>query len=191
MNVDIRTLVTVISIAAMSLTSEAKLDFGDFAKQKGGSKPATSRSAEKEKPEEKGDARVRTRLDTAQVKYTVNNLGNFIVSWNVGKNGRSQGTIINSHTQTYKNMEIREVWSVAYKGPRLTRDALAKLLIDNGEKKIGAWEIASDGNSGTEAVIFTVKVPADISADQLRAMSSVVAETADEVEEKLDGGDDL
>lgn len=191
-NMSVKPVVCAFFSVGIAVAATAKLDFGSFTKPTGGgSRPQSSETASEAESTPKGDATVRAMLDAEKIKYSVNDSGNFLVTWRVGDSGRTQLAVINSATESYEGFAIRQIWSVAYKGTRLPRNAMAQLLIDNGAKKIGAWELATNERNNSEWVVFTIKVPANLPAKQLRAMSSVVAEVADEMEEKLDGGDDL
>lgn len=153
--------------------------------------PAAAKDNEQGK---KGDPRVHKALRSAGVKYGINNVGNFKVTWDLPeKNGKKRDhmTIVNSETQKLGEFEVREIWAFAYKGPRLPRNLLAKYLIDNGNKKIGAWQLVQDKEKMQETLIFCVTVPADTEGSILRTISSTVAEVADAAEFELDGGDEF
>lgn len=139
-------------------------------------------------PKGKGDPRVKAALDAMGLKYTFRD-GDYVLSWTIEGN-RSHIVRIQGSTTQLEDFEIRQVWAIAYKGPRLSRGELARLLQDNESKKIGAWGIQQDDSAKIDYILFTAKVPADMSAKDLRRVTIAVAETADEAEKRLDGGDD-
>lgn len=138
----------------------------------------------------KGDPRIKRVLETLELKYSVDQDGDFkiIVEF---QDGRSQVAYINSETQTVGDFEIREVWSVAYIAEGyLDIDTANTLLLKNFEMKIGSWRLIPAGNN-TFLVAFCVQIAADCDPSSFSRTLGIVLEVADTMEEKLTGGDDL
>jgi len=154
--------------------------------------PAAPASAQ-EPPEEAraADPRVRQALDAVGWKYEVDRDGDFrvILSWQ--EDSRSQLVFVNSVTNTLEGLEVREVWSEGWRreGDTFPPAIAVRLLEANAGYKIGAWELRRAG--GAARAIFTARVPVSLSAEQLEAVVSTVAITADEMEKELLGTDDL
>ena len=60
------------------------------------------------------DMRVKTLLDAIGTNYEIDAEADFKLEWEYD-NGRTQIVYVNSNTEEYENMEIREVWSFAHK----------------------------------------------------------------------------
>ena len=131
------------------------------------------------------DNRVKNRLDSRDFKYKITDSGDFRIIVELD-NGRTQLLFVNSETETLNNMEIREVWSVGYKGS-MTAAVMRNMLRRSEKLKIGAWGINEAGDRG----YFTAKIPANLETDDLIKVIFVVGEAADELEKDVVGTDDL
>ena len=60
------------------------------------------------------DLRVQSALDDAGLKYTIDDDGDFRLLFGQ-EDDRSQLVWINSNTEEYGNMELREVWGIGYR----------------------------------------------------------------------------
>ena len=137
--------------------------------------------------EPKADSRVRTALDAADLKYKIDKDGDFKLQFTLDDD-RTHLVFVNSNTETYGNMEVREIWAAgAVSKGGFSRQKLETLLKKNGQYKVGAWHLTQDG----ERAIFTVVVSARASSDTLNSMVRLVAKTADALEEEWLGNDDL
>lgn len=132
------------------------------------------------------DASVAKRLDARGVKYQVDADGDYKVTYNYSKEGRTQLVFVSGGTQSVAGFTVREVFSPA---ARLSTDgvdgrrALA-LLEESRSNKLGAWETSGD------VLYFVIKLPDDVSAAQLEAAMDIAAETADDMEIQLTGDRD-
>lgn len=136
------------------------------------------------------DPRVKAALDKAGLKYEVTTDGDFKVLMRFDDT-RTQIILINSNTEKLKetNLEIREVYSAAYKtNGNLPPEVANQLMKDSQKRKIGAWELISMSN-GTSMAIFNAKVGADISGDNLEKVISLVGVRADVMEKELTSED--
>ena len=135
------------------------------------------------------DLRVQSALDDAGLKYTIDDDGDFRLLFGQ-EDDRSQLVWINSNTEEYGNMELREVWGIGYRAGEdgsLSRTQLLDLLKRNNTYKLGSWRLSSNGQN----VIFTITVDADADGETLDTVARYVADLTDELEKDWDGGDEL
>ncbi len=134
------------------------------------------------------DPRIKPILDAAEIKYELTKDGNYKVTLPVS-DGRTQLVIINSTVSKLTNMEIREVFSVGYKGTgSLPPEVALKMLKDSSKRDLGAWELlSSDTNS---LAVFNAKVPSDIAGKALIETILRVAVIADKMEKDVTNGKD-
>ncbi len=142
------------------------------------------------KQEPSADPRVAAALQAAEVKYQIDNDGDFRVGFEL-ESGRSQSCIIRSATYEFLGVEIREISSAGLvsQGPFDARTANI-LLQQNEQVKLGAWGVISD-NEDTHAALFTAKISADLPPAELLGVIMAVLTTADEMEARLSGRDDF
>lgn len=132
------------------------------------------------------DASVTTRLDARGVKYTVDEDGDYQVTYRYAEENRTQLAFVSGRTESIGGFEIREVFAPA---ARVDRDgvdgarALA-LMAESGTNKIGSWEIRGD------VLYMVIKLPDSVDASQLEAALDIVAELADNKEIELSGDRD-
>jgi hypothetical protein len=133
-----------------------------------------------------GDSRIRAALDELELEYTVDKDGDFKLTFSFDDD-RTQLLYINSGTETFKQLEIREVWSPAHKSSSAFSATLAnKLLVDSQKRKIGAWSTMKY-DDGSHLAIFVAKIDANADAQSLHAVIKAVVTTADAMEEDLTG----
>jgi len=142
-----------------------------------------------ERNKSKSDDRVRKLLDELGVQYSIDKDGNFktTVRWPVGRLDapRTKTVYINSSTETYEGIEVREVWAYGYEANGDFNAQVAnRLLEENGKKALGAWRKTSF-KDGTSVAGFCVSVAANCDKETLRAMRYYVAVTADGIEQKV------
>ncbi len=132
----------------------------------------------------KGDARVAALLDRLGLHYKLTDSGNYSITFDVGS-GRSQVAYIMGKTETYKGLEIREIWSRAGTFEELPEsDVMQKLLEDSAGEKIGFWSIEEADNGGW-TVYFSVKVPVYLKDADVRSLLELTANVGDEKEAEL------
>jgi hypothetical protein len=134
------------------------------------------------------DPRVGRALSQLEVRYEITSNGDYKVVFDLG-NGRSQVGFITSRTFEFAGFEFREVYSIGLRsfGPFNVKTANA-LLEQNEQLKMGAWGIVKDAQDNYLA-IFTAKVAANLSGQDLMSVLAAVLKTADEVERELGMGD--
>ena len=136
-----------------------------------------------------GDPRVQTALDKLKYKYTVNDNKAYELTFDL-KEKRSQLVFINSTTQTFSKMEMREVTSTAYKVKgKIPADQALRLLADNDKRVWGSWRTVEEGDF--TYVVYAVQVPADASAETLDKAIDAVMYTADDMENEITKADDF
>ena len=137
------------------------------------------------------DPRIKKSLDSLGIKYSVNSSNNYKVVYTMDKDAdRSQLVFIVSKTETYRSVELREIWSVAavldeYPG----EETIHYILNMNSTSKIGAWAI-EESDDGELWLLYTTKVPVALSPDELKDIVYFVAEVCDEMEAELVGDDE-
>ena len=138
-----------------------------------------------------GDPRVKVLLDQIGYKYELTASGDFKLIPIKTEDGRSQLVYVNSNTQQYSSLEIREVLSPAYlsTGP-LSAAVANRLLRENGEVKFGAWRVEIHNNGQKYLALFAVQIAANSDAETLRLAIKSVLLVADRMEKELTGTDD-
>ena len=134
------------------------------------------------------DLHIKNLLDELGLNYAIGDDRDFKLEFQYDS-GRSQVLFVNSTTEEYKNMEIREVWSFAHKEETPLPGWMANKLLESSDNaKWGAWEVTG---KGPYFVIFVVKLDAHCSAQTLSDAMKVVRNQADDMEKELNGADDF
>lgn len=136
------------------------------------------------------DSRVVAALDRQGIEYDVNDSGNVSVTYEQDE-GRSQTVYVMSATETYNDVEIREIWSNAgeFESEPSAED-LANLLVDSGKNKIGAWAL-EENDGGSYLLYYSMRFPAEVSDEALRMMLEFASSVADQAEmDFFDGADE-
>ena len=132
------------------------------------------------------DASVKKTLDKADLKYEIDEDGDFKMVIGL-EEGRTQLVFVYSSVLTYDGVNVRTIMSplkVADNREELSEDLLYQLLVENGENKIGSWEII-EAPDGKLMFQYVVKVPTDLNADDLRSLIGLAAVAADQIENKI------
>ena len=132
------------------------------------------------------DASVEKRLDRAGLKYEVDSDGDYKLTFNYTKEGRTQLVFVSGSTQSVSGLTVREVFSPA---GRVEKDGIGgqkalELLENSGTLKMGSWEIRGD------VLYFVIKVLDSATATELSSLLDIAAETADDKEIELSGEQD-
>jgi hypothetical protein len=132
---------------------------------------------------QKPDQRIVDNLKELNFKYKIKpDDGTF--QFTVPVNTRTQMIFVHSNTSIYDKLEIREVYSVIYQSPnKPDADKLATLLLDNSQKKLGAWELVYEDRN--YFLVFTAKIPAITDSTDLKSTIDIVASSADLMEQQL------
>jgi hypothetical protein len=150
------------------------------------------------------DVRVKAALDQIGYKYELTSDNDYklvpIQTEQAGTkpdgtpNWRSQLVYVNSNTEKYGSLEIREVLSPAFlsNGP-ISAEIANKLLKENNSVKLGAWRIVvinSGPNTGKYLLMFAAQISANSDAESLRLAIKSVILIADRMEKEITGADD-
>ncbi|HEX8139280.1 MAG TPA: hypothetical protein VF544_17085 [Pyrinomonadaceae bacterium] len=151
------------------------------------------------------DARVRAALDKIGYKYELNAANDYkLVPIETERAGtkadgtpvfRTQLVYVNSNTERYGTLEIREVLApvMIVPGP-LPADVANRLLRENNQVKLGAWRlvaITTGPNAGKSLAMFAAQINADADPESLRLTIKSVILIADRMEKELTGTDDF
>jgi len=171
-----------------SITAALALAFGGVAFAQ--APPAPPPSGQPAAPEsaKAPDARVEAHLKGAGLAYTLDG-GDFRLNYDL-PNGRSQLVWVASSTATLDKLEIRDVWSVAYRAKgALPYEMSLRLLMENARMILGAWQV----NQGTDEylVVFSAPIVATADAATLQEVIEVVTLSADRIEKELTGKDEF
>lgn len=134
------------------------------------------------------DPRVGADLKTAGLAYSIDG-GDYRLKYDLD-GGRSQLVWVASSTATLDKLEIRDVWSVAYRARgQLPHDMAMRLLTENARMILGAWQV----NQGKDEylVVFSAPVSATADASTLEEVIEVVTLSADRIENELTGKDEF
>jgi len=137
----------------------------------------------------KADPRVKAALVALKYKFTLTSSNNYQVEFTL-KDKRTQAVFINSATEKFGKLEIREVTSTAYKvqGALSAADA-NRLLLDNDKRKWGGWRTVEE--EGTTYVLYAVQLPATADAATLDNAIDAVMYTADDMEKEITKADEF
>jgi hypothetical protein len=150
------------------------------------------------------DTRVRVALEEIGYKYEMTDDNDYklvpIQTEESGKNAdgksiyRSQLVYINSNTEKYGALEIREILSPAFlsNGP-LSAAVANRLLRENNSVKLGSWRLVvinSGANAGKYLAMYAAQISADSDPESLRLTIKSVILIADRMEKELTGADD-
>ena len=132
------------------------------------------------------DYHIKNQLDEMDLNYEINEDGNFKIIRKYD-NGRTQLGMISSKTNTFHNVEVREIVSQAYrnsKGNTIPKSIANKLLEDASSKIMGAW-VRFEGTA-----VFVTRIDARASENTLLSALLITLKVADEMEEELSGDED-
>ena len=147
------------------------------------------------------DPRVKAALDEIGYKYELTENNNYrVIPIETEQTGtkpdgtpifRSQLVYVNSTTEKYGSLEIREVWSPAlYSAGPLSAALANRLLRENNSVKFGAWRVELQSDSGKYLAMFAAQIAATSDAESLRLAIKSVILVADRMEKELTGTDD-
>lgn len=131
------------------------------------------------------DRAVRKQLDKRKIRYEVDKDGDFKVTYEISP-ARTQVAYVRSATLEYDKTRIREIFSIGYRadGNAFPAAVANRMLEHSNEAKLGAW--TKQGSLG----IFTSKIPADASDQELLDAIELTISLADELEKELSGDKD-
>lgn len=133
------------------------------------------------------DPRVAAALEAAKLPYRMDG-GDFRLDIEVDA-ARSQRVWVASSTARLDQLEMRDVWSVASRGPGMPPAELAQqLLEENARMILGAWQVNQAPDQ--YLVVFSAPISANADPVTLQEVLEVVAASTDRIEKKLAGKDE-
>ena len=159
-------------------------------------------SASAQKPV--ADSRIKTALEEIGYKYELTDDNDYKLvpiqteqsgnQSNGPPNYRSQLVYINSNTEKYGSLEIREVLAPAFLAePPVSAEIANKLLRENNSTKLGAWRLVpinSGPNRGKYLAMYAAQINANSDAETLRLTIKSVILIADRMEKEVTSKDD-
>jgi len=133
------------------------------------------------------DTRVEAALEESKLAYAMDG-GDFRLKYDLD-GGRSQLVWVASGTTKLDQLEIRDVWSVAYRSKgEVPADMAIRLLKENARMILGAWQV----NQGKDEYLIVFSAPVNAAADAatLAEVIEVVTLSADRIEKELTGKDE-
>jgi hypothetical protein len=132
------------------------------------------------------DASVASRLDARGLNYVVDEDGDYKVTYNYSREGRTQLVFVSGGTEAVGGFRVREIFAPA---AYVERDGIdgaraLELLTGSSTNKLGSWEIRGD------VLFFVIKLSDSMDAAQLEAAMDIAAETADDMEIVFSGDRD-
>lgn len=133
------------------------------------------------------DSRVKRALEELDLKYEIDDDGDFKVLFGLDED-RSQVAFISSSTNTMGSFEIRDIYSIGYmsksEDESVPAEVANRLLENSWELKLGAW--AKFG----KFAVFVSKIDANADSESLYDALKVTLLVADKMEQELTGGED-
>lgn len=155
-------------------------------------------------PPSAADLRVKAALDGIGYKYELTSQNDYkLIPIQTEQTGtladgkpiwRTQLVYVNSNTEKYGALEIREVLSPAFLSSTPLSAAVAnRLLRENNTVKLGSWrlvQINTGPDAGKYLAAFAAQINADSDAESLRLAIKSVILIADRMEKELTNSDD-
>jgi hypothetical protein len=140
------------------------------------------------------DPRVKASLDEIGYKFELTPDNDYKLMPIKTEGERSQLVYVNSNTEKYGTLEIREVLAPAFlsNGP-LSAAVANRLLRENNSVKLGSWRLVvinNGPNAGKYLAMYAAQIAADSEAESLRLTIKSVILIADRMEKELTGSDD-
>lgn len=132
------------------------------------------------------DQRIKKALDELDVKYMIDEDGDYAITITYEAEGRSQLVYVVSETDSIEGFEIRDVFSYAVRDKAPTLEMTSDLMRTSHKSLIGAFEMTSGGN-----FLYIAKIPANLPPKQLHGIIRAVAAYADDAEKEILGSDEL
>jgi hypothetical protein len=135
------------------------------------------------------DLRVKNALDEYGYQYEIDSDSDYKMVFET-QDDRTQLVFINSGTEIYGDLEIREVWSPIYKYEGELPAKTANMLLEASyQKKIGSFDIWTRSD-GFKVVRFCAKISAAAAPADLIDVIKAVYTSADLMETQLTGTKD-
>lgn len=120
------------------------------------------------------------------LKYEVDKDGDYRLLFDVGE-GRSQAVYIRGKSEVWRGIRVLEIFSPALDlQGKLPPELASKLLLDSQNAKLGGWQM----RAGPQ-IEYAVKVPDDLTPEQLQDLLEYVLDSADRLEREVTGTDEF
>jgi hypothetical protein len=134
------------------------------------------------------DGRVARQLTDAGLSYVIDDEADYRLKYSLD-DGRSQIAWVSSGTSKLGDFEVRDLWSIAYRGTGQVPPEMANgLLQANARQTIGAWQVQRSGEE--YLVVFSAPLGVNADTHTLTLALDAVMKTADAMEQALTGRDD-
>jgi hypothetical protein len=145
--------------------------------------PQASDAPKGGEPAKVPDASVKTRLDARDIKFEIDQDGDYKLVFSFDEDERTQIVFVGGGTEDFSGVKVREVYAPAarLKEGGVTGDLALELLGDSRTKKIGAWEADND------LLYYVIKLPDSADAGQLEVATNLAAQMADDMEKRITG----
>jgi len=132
------------------------------------------------------DASVKTRLDARDIKFEVDQAGDYQLVFSFEEDEGTQIVFLGGGTEDFGAIKVREVFAPAarLKDGAVTGELALELLGESRTRKVGAWEAATD------LLYYVIKLPDSANAEQLELATNLAAQMADDLEKRLSGDRD-
>ena len=135
------------------------------------------------------DSRVARLLTEAGLSYAVDDEGDYRLS-SALDDGRSQVAWVASATARVGDLEVRDLWSIAYRSTgQVPQEVANGLLQANARQTLGAWQVQRSGEE--YLVVFSAPLDVKTDAKTLALALDAVMRTADAMEQALTGKDEF
>jgi hypothetical protein len=135
------------------------------------------------------DSRVARLLTEAGLSYAVDDEGDYRLS-SALDDGRSQVAWVASATAKVGDLEVRDLWSIAYRSTGQVPQEIANgLLQANAAQTLGAWQVQRLGEE--YLLVYSAPIDAKTDARTLALALDAVMRTADAMEQALTGKDEF
>ncbi len=135
------------------------------------------------------DPFIHGQLNRLHVDYTIDEAADFLVKVHL-ENERSQLVIIRSEVNTYRDAEVREIYSLARSFHKTLPESFIQKLLEDSyiSRYTGSWAAAKKDDIVT--LIYLAKIPAHVSDEYLLAVIMETAYACDGMEEYLGSKED-
>ncbi|MGN6113247.1 MAG: hypothetical protein ACTHOC_09645 [Luteimonas sp.] len=132
------------------------------------------------------DPSVKTRLDARDIKFEVDEDGDYKLVFSFEEDERTQIVFVSGGTEDFGGLKVREVFAPAarLKEGGVTGDLARELLRNSRTRKIGAWETDDD------LLYYVIKLPDSADAELLETAMDLAAQMADDMEKQISGDRD-
>lgn len=123
------------------------------------------------------DPGVKAEMDKTGLKYAVDSDDDIRVSFDSTWGGNDVHVYVDKAVETLAGLKVRDVWAEGVRMDKIPAELKRIAAESNGEYKIGAWQLHTNG--GRERLIFRYPVDADADAGVLEDVIQAIGSTVD------------